>query len=545
MKSIDFSQAMPEKRFREKEPVFIGILIITCFTVFFFRLGSRPLWDIDEATHAVVSKEMILSGDWITPTFNGEPFYDKPVFHSWLVALSFLLLGFTEFAARLPSAVLGTGCVTVTYLLGRRLFDPTVGFLSGLILATAIEFIVITRSVVQDISLLFFITFALYLFYTGYRNRRHGTLSLFLFYAALGFAVLSKGPVGLLLPAATIGLYLIFIKDVGFIKQMKLGWGILVFLTVAAPWYILISLKNPEYASYFFIERNIGSFLSATKRHPEPFYYYIPVFFGGFFPWSCFVPLAVFYAVRRWFESVARDALYAVIWFAVVFVFFSSAGSKLATYILPLFPAAALLVGKLWYELMNTPQSLIRKGSIISFLPVAIIFVAAAAYIWVNPPAEIEYESGINLSYLKHSAVWLAACAVLAFVFLLKKKDKACFTTIAAMIAATLVIFLLVFAPAVNPFRCTKQLAAEYDRLAPEDERFVFYGRILESALFYHNRKAIVLDTPQQLKQYLNSKKRVYCILTTKDMRQLADLKQSFDVVDHQGNKFLITNKVM
>ncbi|MEJ2170503.1 MAG: glycosyltransferase family 39 protein, partial [Desulfobacterales bacterium] len=500
------------KKFLGKDPVFIGILIFTCFTIFFSGLDSRPLWDIDEATHAVVSKEMILSGDWITPTFNDEPFYDKPVLHSWLVALSFLLLGFTEFAARLPSAVLGTGCVMVTYLLGRRLFDPTVGFLSGLILATAIEFIVVTRSVVQDISLLFFITFALYLFYTVYRNSRHGTLSLFLFYAVLGFAVLAKGPVGLLLPAATIGLYLIFVQDLGFIKHMKLGWGMLVFAVVAVPWYILISSKNPEYASYFFIERNIGSFLSATKRHPEPFYYYIPVFFGGFFPWSCFVPPAIFYALRRRFEAHARGALYPLIWFAVVFVF-------------------------------NTPQASIRKGSIISFLPVGIIFVAAAGCIWVNPPAEIEYESGLNLNYLKHSVVWLAVCAVLAFVFLLKQKDKACFTTIAAMIATTLLLFLLVFAPAVNPFRSTKQLAAEYDRLAPEDERFVFYGRILESALFYHDRKAIVLDTPEELQQYLNSNNRVYCILTTKDMRRIADLRQSFDVVGQQANKFLITNK--
>lgn len=534
---------MTEKRFRAKEPVFIVILLLTCVTVFFFRLESRPLWDIDEATHAVVSKEMILSGDWITPTFNGEPFYDKPVFHSWLVALSFLLFGFSEFAARLPSAVLGTGCVMVTYMLGRRLFNATVGFLSGIILTTAIEFIVIARSVVQDISLLFFITFALYLFYTGYGNRRHRTLSLLLFYAALGFAVLSKGPVGLVLPAVTIGLYLIFIKDFGFIKQMKVGWGILVFLAVAAPWYILISIKNPEYAAYFFIERNVGSFLSATKRHPEPFYYYIPAFFGGFLPWSCFLPPAIFYAFRRRRAADGQKALYPAIWFTVVFVFFSSAGSKLATYILPLFPAAALLTAILWHELMSSPQSSIRKGFIISFLPVGVVFLAGTAYLWVNPPVAIESESGINPDYLKYCAVLLAGCAVLALVFLLKKREIAGFTTIAAMMIATLLIFLLVFAPAVNPYRSTKTLAGQYDRLAPKDEPFVFYGRILESALFYYNRKAVVLDTSPQLENYLNSKKRVYCILITKDLRRLANLEKSFDIVGQQGNRYLITNK--
>jgi len=536
---------MTEKKFREKEPVFIAVLLITCFTVFFFRLESRPLWDIDEATHAVVSKEMILSGDWITPTFNGEPFFDKPVFHSWLVALSFLLFGFSEFAARLPSAILGTGCVMVTYLLGRRLFNATVGFLGGIILATAVETIVIARSVVQDISLLFFITVALYLFHTAYGNRRHRTLNLLLFYAALGLAVLSKGPVGLVLPAATIGLYLIVIKDFGFIKQMKIGWGILVFLAVAAPWYILISLKNPEYASYFFIERNIGSFLSATKRHPEPFYYYIPVFFGGFLPWSCFLPPAIFYAFRRRHAADGQRALYPAIWFTVVFVVFSSAGSKLPTYILPLFPATALLTAKFWYELMRSPQPNIRKSSLFSFLPVALVFLAAATYLWVHPPAALESESGINPDHLKYFAVWPAACAVLALVFLLKKKAKAGFTAIAAVITGTLLIFLFAFAPAVNAYRSTKELAGLYDRLASRDEPFVFYGRILESALFYFNRKAVVLDTPPQLETYLNSKKSVYCILMPKDLRRLANLKKYFDIVAQQGNRYLITNRVM
>lgn len=106
---------LPEK-IQKTETYFILILILLCLTLFFFRLGARPIWDIDEGSHAVTSQEMVLSGDWITPTFNGEPFYDKPVFHNWLVALAFLVFGFTEFAARLPSAFLGSGCVIITYL---------------------------------------------------------------------------------------------------------------------------------------------------------------------------------------------------------------------------------------------------------------------------------------------------------------------------------------------------------------------------------------------------------------------------------------------
>src|SRR5512139_1807509 len=138
---------------REKEVFQISVLVVLCLILFFFRLGERPLWDIDEGMHASTSKDMVLSGDWITPTFNGQNFYDKPVLHTWFVAISFLVFGFTEFAARLPAAILGLAGVFITYLLGRKMFGPSVGFLAGVALATNPEYIILSRSVIHDISL--------------------------------------------------------------------------------------------------------------------------------------------------------------------------------------------------------------------------------------------------------------------------------------------------------------------------------------------------------------------------------------------------------
>ena len=123
--------------FWKTEKALVLVLLAVCLTLFFFRLGSIPLFDRDEGLHAVTSKEMVLSGDWITTKFNGQNFYDKPVFFDWLVALSFEVLGFTELAARLPAALLGLGCVIVTYLLGRKMYNPVTGFLGGMILATS------------------------------------------------------------------------------------------------------------------------------------------------------------------------------------------------------------------------------------------------------------------------------------------------------------------------------------------------------------------------------------------------------------------------
>jgi 4-amino-4-deoxy-L-arabinose transferase-like glycosyltransferase len=530
---------LPEK-IRKNEAFLILILIALCLTLFFFRLGTRPLWDIDEGKHAVTSKEMILSEDWITPKFNGEPFYDKPVLYNWLVALAFLVFGFTEFAARLPAAVLGSGCVIITYLLGKKLYNPGIGFLGAVILATSVEFIILSRTVVHDISLVFFITLALYLFYVGYKDNRHRKRNLLLFYSALGFAVLSKGPVGLALPAMIISLYLIVERNLKFIMKMQIGWGILIFLAVASPWYILISLKNPDYAGYFFIEQNLGSFLSSDSRHPNPFYYYIPVLFGGFFPWSWVLPLALIYAVRRKFESIQESTAFLVIWFSIVFIFFSMAGSKLPTYILPLFPAASLLVALCWQELLNSPTMKIRKGFLYSFLPVVVIFLAVVIYLWFHPLVEMEYKAGIKLGQIYFPAIWLVICIVSAFLFLLGEKNQAFFISIAGMTVSAILLFLLIIVPSVNPYRSTKQLSKKYDQLIPANEKLVFYRRIRESALFYTHRQAQVLETAEQLKDYLASDQRVYAITTRK---RLARLSFRPYVVERQGDKLLISNK--
>ncbi len=158
----------------------------------------------------------------------------------------------------------------ITYLFGRRMFGPKVGLLSGGILSTSLEYFILSQSVVHDISLAFFVLLALFSFYSGYKDERHRKGYFFLFYISLGFAVLAKGPVGVVLPVVIIGLFLVIQKRLEFLKEMGIGWGILIFLAVASPWYILISLKNRDYGWYFFIQQNLMNFLSSEARHHGP-----------------------------------------------------------------------------------------------------------------------------------------------------------------------------------------------------------------------------------------------------------------------------------
>ncbi|MGB6366058.1 MAG: glycosyltransferase family 39 protein, partial [Thermoanaerobaculia bacterium] len=162
----------------------ILVLLALCGFLFLFQLGSRALWDHDEGIHAAMARNMVVTGDWVTPSFNGEAFFDKPILFNWIGAASFALLGFTELAARLPAALLGLACVAVTYLLGKRMFGSSVGFLGALVLATSGLFMVLARSVQYDMVLTFFTTLSLFLFYSGVVDEKHRRRYFLLFYVA-------------------------------------------------------------------------------------------------------------------------------------------------------------------------------------------------------------------------------------------------------------------------------------------------------------------------------------------------------------------------
>ena len=534
---------MPDKLFWKKETLFVITLIITCLILFFFGLGDIPIKDIDEAMHATTSKDMVLSGDWVTPRFNGENFYDKTPLYNWLAAISFLLFGFTEFAARLPAALLGSGCVLITYWLARSMFGPVVAFLSSLVLATSAEYIVLARVVVHDISLAFFVTLALTLFFVGYKNEKHRKPAFLFGYAALGFAVLAKGPVGVVLPMMIIGLFLICKRQLRFLKEMQIGWGLLFFLAVAAPWYILISLRNPDYSEYFFLKQNIGSFLSQQSRHPKPFYYYIPVLMGGFFPWSLFLPLALFRAIRAKAALHGDGVIFALIWFGVIFIFFSMAKSKLGTYILPLFPAAAVLVGVLWHDLLFASNRVLHKGVFYSYLPFAAGMPLALIYLLLFPPGSLTTDTGMPMSLVYFLAIWVAGCALLSIGLVTIKKYRAFIGSIAGMTVTLFLLISIYITPLLGPHISSKELALKLDKLIDSGESIKFYLKARASFLFYTDRSAELLENPQQLMEYMVNRKKVYCVFKYDDWEDVANLHDTMQIVAKVGDKLIVSNK--
>ncbi|HTP65025.1 MAG TPA: glycosyltransferase family 39 protein [Geobacteraceae bacterium] len=324
----------------------LSILLLVFGISYFQFLGRIPLIDPDEARYAEVPREMLERWDFITPLFNYTKFFDKPPLHYWLSTLSMTVFGQNEFAARFTGAAMGLLTVLLTYHAGRRLFGRREGFLAALILGASTGFLVLARYNITDMTLTCTLSATLFFFILAAdeRETRKG-LYYHLFYLCAALAVLAKGLIGIVFPGAVIFLYFLTTRRWRLLREMRLLTGIPLFLLVCAPWFILVSLKNPEFPGYFFIHEHFERFTSTVHNRKHGIWFYLPVLAGAMLPWSVFLP-ASFQGLWRERPGAAGAArLYLFIWAAFIFVFFSISSSQLVPYILPVFPPLALLAG--------------------------------------------------------------------------------------------------------------------------------------------------------------------------------------------------------
>jgi len=354
--------------------------------IFFFKLGGRGFENKDTLWYVEIAWEMLRSGDWIVPRFNTVIFTEKPVLFIWLVSLSSWLTGaITPFTARLPSALSALGCTFLTCSLGRRLFGARAGLLSGFVLCTSYAFAWEARTCMVDMLFTFFVTLSLSLFYTGLRDAGRGKSRFLLAYLAVALAALTKGPLGIILPAIVIFCYLIYRRGLRSLRAMRIPWGILIILAVQAAWYVPFLLRiGPEGRSFFYemyvYKENLLRFTTGFD-HYEPFWFYIPALFSHFLPWSPFLILCVFLPRARAAAGSPRDRAYPAIWFLSILVFLTISSGKHSRYALPLYPAAALLVADFWDRLMD-----VRKWRS-AFIIIVIAFTVSWSCYIISLPA--------------------------------------------------------------------------------------------------------------------------------------------------------------
>ncbi|HKC42935.1 MAG TPA: glycosyltransferase family 39 protein [Burkholderiales bacterium] len=325
----------------------VGLAILFA-ALWFPNLDGRKIIRPDEGRYAEIAREMAASGDWLTPRLNAFKYFEKPPLQYWATAAAFAAFGVDEWTARLWVGLTGFLGVLLTWYVANRLRGPPAGLYAAAVLGSATLYVVLGHLNTLDMGLSFFLSATVFAIALAQRDaasegeRRRWML---VAWGACAAATLSKGLIGIVLPAGAVVLYALVHRDATVFKRLNWRWGLAVFLTIGAPWFIAVSAANPEFARFFFYHEHVERFLTTVHGREESLWYFVPVVLAGMMPWT----LALLPALRAaWTAAPAerfRPERFLLVWVATVFLFFSISGSKLPPYVLPMWPALAVVLG--------------------------------------------------------------------------------------------------------------------------------------------------------------------------------------------------------
>lgn len=526
---------------------FVLPLLVLSIFLSFFRLGSVTLFDVDEAVFAEATKEMVQSGNWITPTYNGENRYDKPILFYWLMAVSYKIFGISEFSARFPSALSAVLVALAVFLFVRRYSDETTAFYAAVPLVLSPYFLVYSHAAVTDMTLALFITLSLFCFYiseteTGHeaigtqpskRNNAYG----YGFYIFSALAFLTKGLIGIVFPFGIAAVFLVLRGGLAGIKRLFDLKGIVLFLLIAAPWYIIqYAINGQEFIEQFFLKHHFRRYLGVISGHRGPFYYYIPALIIGLMPWIFFLPGGIRQIFRRSDRASMTDfreaneghlsslSLFALVWCSVVLVFFSFSTTKLPNYILPAIPALTILIS----------AGMAREDRWLGWenIAMAVVLVLAGTALFLSG-SYLSKMGFPDVNWVLASALTLFAIACVGCFAALKKK------TYYGALSTLMIVFLYLLSVKATP------LASEYlqgtlyryslyakERLG-SDEKIITLGINNPSIVFYSDRKVVRTGTGSDLMPLLTQGKRLLIISKKKEIEMLKDL--GFTLLESDG----------
>lgn len=341
-------------------------LLLAFALIWFSNLDYRRLVHPDEGRYAEIAREMSISGDWVTPRLNGIKYFEKPALQYWITAATFDAFGVHHWTARLWPALAGFLCVMFIGYVGLRIGGPQLGLYAAAALGGSVWQVIEAHLLTLDAGLTLWMGIglgALFIAQRGNATPREERGWMLIAWAALALAVLSKGLIGVVLPGGALVLYTLATRDWAVWRRLHLGGGLIVLLAIAAPWFVVVSLKNPEFFDFFFIHEHFTRFLTSEHRREGPWWYFLPILAVGTLPW---LPVLAWTLRRAWTRAPVETngfcwSRFAMAWAAFILVFFSASGSKLPSYVLPMAPALALIIGR---ELALAPDSLLLRLSV-------------------------------------------------------------------------------------------------------------------------------------------------------------------------------------
>lgn len=520
------------------------LVVVLAFVLFTFGLGTGALWDQDEAKYTEVAREIVERGDPITLHVNGQPWFVHPPLYMWLQAATGALFGFTEFAARIWSALFGVLGVLATYLIARRLYDSRTGVIAALILMTMLEYFALSRLAIFDVALVTFMLLALYMVLVGEDAQaagRPGVASGAYRWAFMwaGLATLTKGPIGLLLPALIVSAWWILL-GVWRRRVRHVPWdGILIYGAIGLSWYVAEAIIHGgvflrSVVGYYMVTRFVG----VVENQAGPWYYYLPVLIVGAFPWSAFLPSAVVYHARRvradsrrgvrgdQRRAARRDrrSLLLLVWIGITLLFYSAAGTKLPNYIMPVFPIAAIAIARPWAKILGDPDhgeslSLVRWGFRGVLAALAALVAAVLIFGRWQYPGEL---AALRLQLLAPAVVLAAGLAVAAAFFAGGRPQSSLVTLVLTMVMVCGIVVLYVL-PRVEALRPMKRAALMiHEQVRPEDRVVEVSVNQTSSLLFYVHHPVIWAFHPDAVRRAVCGPGRVFVVTNAEEYPKLA-----------------------
>ncbi len=388
-------------------------LLIAVALIWFTNLEYRTLIKPDEGRYAEIPREMVASGDWVTPRLNDLKYFEKPPLQYWATATAYTLFGEHQWTSRLWTGLTGFACILLVWFAGLRLFGREAAGYAALLLSSSLLYVLMGHINTLDMGVTFFLTLGIVGMLLGQsqadgKKQRNWML---VAWAGLALAVLSKGLMGLVLPGAALFVYCIVQRDFGVLKRMHWLPGLAVFLLIAAPWFVLVMKANPEFFERFFIYEHYTRFTTKEHGRYQPWYYFIPILLAGALPWTVLMLDAM---LRTFRDSKLPDRMFntrrfLLIWAVFIYVFFSVSGSKLPSYLLPMFPALALLMGK---RIAGMPErALFWQMSPAILVALLLLGLAVNVDKLADTPNQAEL--------YPHYGPWLAAAALVSLTGLL------------------------------------------------------------------------------------------------------------------------------
>lgn len=462
------------------------VALIGATVLWFLPLGSYHLFNPDEGRYAEIPREMVASGDWVTPHLNALRYFEKPPLQYWATAAAYELFGQHEWSARLWAALTAFLALALTAWVGARLYGATAGVLAALVQGGSLLYLSLTRISTLDMGLTATLELALaglLLLVQPARSARDERAGALLLALGVALAFLSKGLVALLIPGAAALLYMLRARDWPLLWRSRPWWTVLALGVLAAPWLLLVANRNPGFLQFFFMHEQFERFLTRVHERYEPDWYFIPVLLGGFMPWTVLLPAIAQRGWRAVRQGSGPDLLLAL-WTLFCFAFFSLSQSKLAPYILPLFPALALLAGATVAEMdvRRLRRSLWIAAAL--WAAVAVAAVLLSGWLYARHP---ELASGPAVPILIASLVACAALLGLAG-YLAPRRGPMPAVALAALGTMLLVGSLLTAADRLPRRIAERELvAAAASRLGP-NTAFYCVDEYLQTIPFYLRR---------------------------------------------------------